>query len=93
MKVDLQLVDQLGLLDAEIKKLEEQKSSLRAVLFAELLPQGGGTVEGNLFTATVRNSARSYLDKEKLAQYVEASVLRKCTKVTSCASLSVKRRA
>ena len=89
---DLKVVDRLGLIDSEIKKLEEQKAELRAILIGELVPKDGGKLEGDLFVATVKNSARVYFDRELLEKYVEQKILRKCEKVTSCVTVSVKRK-
>lgn len=68
-KSNLTTVDQLGNLQAEIAALQTQERDLKDALKAE----GVGTIEGDLYDATVYDSERRTTAWQKIAKALGAS--------------------
>jgi hypothetical protein len=87
LDIQLNTVDQLGLLQAQIANLEAQAE----VLKNELKNAGEGHVEGNLYKSCVTLSQRKTVDNK--AVYAEANVpadlIEKHTKTTAVITLKV----
>lgn len=92
MKNDLNNIDTLGALLAQIADLEKQaeaiKNDLKDVATA---PNGQSVFEGDLFKATVIESNRSTVDWKKLSADlgIGADVLAKYTKTAAVFSVKV----
>lgn len=68
MKNDLNTIDTLGTLLAQIAELEKQAEAIKADLKDSATAPGGSNVfEGDLFKATVIEANRSTVDWKKLA--------------------------
>lgn len=92
MKNDLNTVDTLGELLAQIADLEKKAEAIKAELKdASTAPNGSNTYEGSLFKATVIESNRNTVDWKKLAADVgiDAAVIAKYTKVSAVFSVKV----
>ena len=68
-KSNMTTVDQLGSLMAEIAELQGQADALKA----DLVKEGVGTHEGDLFQATVFESERKNTAWKKIAEKLNAS--------------------
>jgi hypothetical protein len=92
MKNDLNTVDTLGALLAQIADLEKQADAIKADLKdAATTPNGANTYEGMMFKATVVEANRNTVDWKKLAADVgiDAEVIAKYTKVSAVFSVKV----
>ena len=68
MKNDINTIDTLGTLLAQIAELEAQATAIKDVLKdAATAPGGSKSFEGSLFKATVIESNRSTIDWKRLA--------------------------
>ena len=92
MKNDLNTIDTLGTLLAQIADLEKQASAIKDDLKDSATAPGGSKVfEGDLFKATVVESNRSTIDWKQLSADlgISADVLAKYTKVAAVFSVKV----
>lgn len=92
MKNDLNTIDTLGTLLAQIAELEKQAEAIKADLKDSATAPGGSNVfEGNLFKATVTEANRSTVDWKKLAADlgITAEQLAKYTKTAAVFSVKV----
>ena len=92
MKNDLNTVDTLGALLAQIANLEKQAEAIKAELKdASTASNGSNVYEGSLFKATVIESNRNTVDWKKLAADIgiNADVIAKYTKVSAVFSVKV----
>jgi hypothetical protein len=92
MKNDLNTIDTLGTLLAQIAELEKQAEAIKDDLKDSATAPGGSKVfEGDLFKATVVESNRSTIDWKKLAADlgITAEQLAGYTKVAAVFSVKV----
>jgi hypothetical protein len=92
MKNDLNTIDTLGTLLAQIADLEKQASAIKDGLKdAATAPNGSKVFEGDLFKATVSESNRSTVDWKALAADlgIDAQTLAKYTKVAAVFTVKV----
>ena len=92
MKNDLNNIDTLGALLAQIADLEKQAEAIKSDLKDVATAPGGENVfEGDLFKATVVESNRSTVDWKKLSADlgIGADVLAKYTKTAAVFSVKV----
>jgi hypothetical protein len=92
MKNDLNNIDTLGTLLAQIADLEKQASAIKDDLKDSATAPGGSKVfEGDLFKATVVESNRSTIDWKQLSADlgITADVLAKYTKTAAVFSVKV----
>jgi hypothetical protein len=92
MKNDLNTIDTLGTLLAQIADLEKQASAIKDDLKDSATAPGGSKVfEGDLFKATVVESNRSTIDWKQLSADlgIGADVLAKYTKTAAVFSVKV----
>lgn len=92
MKNDLNLIDNLGALLAQIADLEKQANAIKDDLKDSATAPGGSKVfEGDLFKATVVESNRSTVDWKQLSADlgISADVLAKYTKTAAVFSVKV----
>jgi hypothetical protein len=92
MKNDLNTVDTLGALLAQIADLEKQAEAIKSELKdSSTAPNGSNVHEGSLFKATVIESNRNTVDWKKLAADVgiDVAVIAKYTKVSAVFSVKV----
>jgi len=92
MKNDLNTIDTLGTLLAQIADLEKQASAIKDDLKDSATAPGGSKVfEGNLFKATVVESNRSTIDWKQLSADlgIDAETLAKYTKTAAVFSVKV----
>jgi hypothetical protein len=92
MKNDLNNIDTLGTLLAQIADLEKQASAIKDDLKDSATAPGGSKVfEGDLFKATVVESNRSTIDWKQLSADlgISADVLAKYTKTAAVFSVKV----
>lgn len=92
MKNDLNTIDTLGALLAQIADLEKQASAIKDDLKDSATAPGGSKVfEGDLFKATVVESNRSTIDWKQLSADlgISADVLAKYTKTAAVFSIKV----
>ena len=92
MKNDINSVDTLGTLLAQIAELEAKAEAIKADLKdAATLPNGSKMFEGALFKATVIESNRSTVDWKKLSADlgIDADTLAKYSKTTAVFSVKV----
>lgn len=92
MKNDLNTIDTLGALLAQIADLEKQAEAIKADLKdAATAANGTNVYEGSLFKATVIESNRNTVDWKKLAADIGigSEVIAKYTKVSAVFSVKV----
>jgi hypothetical protein len=92
MKNDLNNIDTLGALLAQIADLEKQANTIKDDLKDSATAPGGSKVfEGDLFKATVVESNRSTIDWKQLSADlgITADVLAKYTKTAAVFSVKV----
>jgi hypothetical protein len=92
MKNDLNNIDTLGTLLAQIADLEKQASAIKDDLKDSATAPGGSKVfEGDLFKATVVESNRSTIDWKKLSTDlgIDAETLAKYTKTAAVFAVKV----
>ncbi len=92
MKNDLNTIDTLGTLLAQIADLEKQANAIKDDLKDSATAPGGSKVfEGDLFKATVVESNRSTIDWKQLSADlgITADVLAKYTKTAAVFSVKV----
>jgi hypothetical protein len=92
MKNDLNNIDTLGALLAQIADLEKQANAIKDDLKDSATAPGGSKVfEGDLFKATVVESNRSTIDWKQLSADlgISADVLAKYTKTAAVFSVKV----
>lgn len=92
MKNDLNTIDTLGTLLAQIADLEKQASAIKDDLKDSATAPGGSKVfEGDLFKATVVESNRSTIDWKQLSADlgISADVLAKYTKTSAVFAVKV----
>ena len=92
MKNDLNNIDTLGALLAQIADLEKQASAIKDDLKDSATAPGGSNVfEGDLFKATVVESNRSTIDWKKLSADlgIDAETLAKYTKTAAVFAVKV----
>ena len=92
MKNDINTIDTLGALLAQIADLEKQAEAIKADLKdAATAPNGNNVFEGDLFKATVIESNRSTIDWKKLSADlgITADQLAQYTKTTAVFSVKV----
>jgi hypothetical protein len=92
MKNDLNNIDTLGTLLAQIADLEKQANAIKDDLKDSATAPGGSKVfEGDLFKATVVESNRSTIDWKQLSADlgISADVLAKYTKTAAVFSVKV----
>lgn len=92
MKNDLNTIDTLGTLLAQIADLEKQANAIKDGLKDSATAPGGSKVfEGDLFKATVVESNRSTIDWKQLSADlgITADVLAKYTKTAAVFSVKV----
>lgn len=92
MKNDINTIDTLGTLLAQIADLEAQAEAIKDELKdAATAPNGSKVFEGTLFKATVSESNRSTVDWKKLAADlgIDAETLAKYTKTAAVFSVKV----
>ena len=92
MKNDLNTIDTLGALLAQIADLEKQANTIKDDLKDSATAPGGSKVfEGDLFKATVVESNRSTIDWKQLSADlgITADVLAKYTKTAAVFSVKV----
>jgi len=92
MKNDLNNIDTLGTLLAQIADLEKQASAIKDDLKDSATAPGGSKVfEGDLFKATVVESNRSTIDWKQLSADlgIDAETLAKYTKTSAVFSVKV----
>jgi hypothetical protein len=92
MKNDLNNIDTLGTLLAQIADLEKQASAIKDDLKDSATAPGGSNVfEGDLFKATVVESNRSTIDWKKLSADlgIDAETLAKYTKTAAVFAVKV----
>ena len=92
MKNDLNNIDTLGALLAQIADLEKQASAIKDDLKDSATAPGGSKVfEGDLFKATVVESNRSTIDWKQLSADlgIDAETLAKYTKTAAVFSVKV----
>ena len=95
MKNDINTIDTLGTLLAQIADLEAQAEAIKNDLKdAATAPGGSKVFEGSLFKATVSESNRSTVDWKKLAADlgIDAETLAKYSKTTAVFSVKVSSR-
>jgi hypothetical protein len=95
MKNDINTIDTLGALLAQIADLEAQAEAIKNDLKdAATAPGGSKVFEGSLFKATVSESNRSTVDWKKLAADlgIDAETLAKYSKTTAVFSVKVSSR-
>ena len=85
-KSNMTTVDQLGTLQAEISALQTQETELKDLLKAE----GVGTIEGDLFDATVYDSERKTTAWKKIATKLGATAQMIAGNTTKSITTSVK---
>ena len=85
MKNVAKLVDDLGVLQAQIAELEGKAKVIKDTLKAE----GAGAYEGDLFRATVSVSDRETLDMKAVREKLSPQFISAHTKVTSVACVKV----
>src|SRR5438874_4745380 len=81
-----ELVDELGVLQSDIKRLQEREKALKEILTI----QGEGEFAGAFFKASVKTSERSSLDVAAVRKVLSETVISKLTKVTRITAVSVK---
>ena len=74
----MNVVDELGILNAKIAELEGQAKRLKS----QLIENGIGAYEGDLFRATVSMSQRETLDMAAVREKLTPQFIRSHTKVT-----------
>lgn len=79
------LVDELGLLQAQVAPLTERLREQRAALGAF----GDGEYDGELYRATVSTTERESLLAAKVREFLHPNQLRHCTQVTEVTSVRV----
>lgn len=86
LDIQLEKVDQLGVLLAQIAELEKQAESIKTEL-----KQHEGHIEGNLFKACVTLSQRATVDNKAVfaEANVSAELIAKYTKTTAIITLKV----
>ena len=92
MKNDLNTIDTLGTLLAQIADLEKQASAIKDDLKDSATAPGGSKVfDGDLFKATVVESNRSTIDWKQLSADlgIDAETLAKYTKTAAVFSVKV----
>lgn len=92
MKNDLNTIDTLGALLAQIADLEKQADAIKNGLKDSATAPGGSNVfEGDLFKATVVEANRSTVDWKKLSADlgIDAETLAKYTKTSAVFSVKV----
>jgi len=92
MKNDLNTIDTLGALLAQIADLEKQASAIKDDLKDSATAPGGSKVfEGDLFKATVVESNRSTIDWKQLSADlgIDAETLAKYTKTAAVFAVKV----
>jgi len=92
MKNDLNNIDTLGALLAQIADLEKQANAIKDGLKdAATAPNGSKVFEGDLFKATVSESNRSTIDWKKLSTDlgIDAETLAKYTKTAAVFAVKV----
>ena len=92
MKNDLNTIDTLGTLLAQIADLEKQASAIKDDLKDSATAPGGSKVfEGDLFKVTVVESNRSTIDWKQLSADlgISADVLAKYTKTSAVFAVKV----
>jgi len=92
MKNDLNNIDTLGTLLAQIADLEKQASAIKDDLKDSATAPGGSKVfEGDLFKATVVESNRSTIDWKQLSADlgIDAETLAKYTKTSAVFAVKV----
>jgi hypothetical protein len=92
MKNDLNTIDTLGTLLAQIADLEKQASAIKDDLKDSATAPGGSKVfEGDLFKATVVESNRSTIDWKQLSADlgIDAETLAKYTKTAAVFAVKV----
>jgi hypothetical protein len=81
-----ELVDELGLLQSDIKRLQEREKALKEILAT----QGEGEFAGTFFKAKVKTSERSSLDLAAVRKVLSDAVIAKLTKLTPVTTVSVR---
>jgi hypothetical protein len=81
-----ELVDELGLLQSDIKRLQEREKALKEILAA----QGEGEFAGAFFKANVKTSERSSLDVAAVRKVLSVAVIAKLTKLNPVTTVSVR---
>lgn len=78
-------VDRLGLLMAEIARLEKEANKLKAAL----KEHGAGIISGDLYQATVSVSERETLDMDAVRAKLSAQFIRAHTRTTEVVAVRV----
>ena len=83
------LIDELGMVQAQIAELREMEKELKAQVKGELFASGQTSLEGELFRATYVSSMRKTVNWEKIARDLGATnrKIAANTKQTEVASL------
>jgi hypothetical protein len=82
------LVDQLGLLKAQIAALCDQEKIIKDQLIDSRLP----SVDGELFRATISTSERITLDSQKIKLFLTPFEIQQCQKVAEVITVRVSAR-
>jgi hypothetical protein len=83
--VNFSAVDRLGVLMAEIARLEKEASKIKETIKAH----GVGTVEGDLFQATVSVSERATLDMDAVRAKLSPQFITAHTRLTQVVAVRV----
>jgi hypothetical protein len=82
---EVNVVDQLGLIKAEIAQLQEQEKALKE----QLIALGDGKHSGNLYDATVSPTSRDTLDMEAVRAKLSPQFIRAHTSTTHFSTIRV----
>jgi hypothetical protein len=87
--IALTQVDQLGMLLAQIKDLQDRADAIKDGIKNSASMTGEKSFEGNLFKATYIESNRSVFDSKKFIEQFGAEAYAKFTKTTAVFSVKV----
>jgi hypothetical protein len=79
------LVDQLGLLKAQISALSDQERVIKDQLIDTRLP----SIDGELFRASISTSERITLDSQKVKLFLTPFEIQQCQKVAEVTTVRV----
>jgi hypothetical protein len=82
---DVNIVDQLGFIKAEIAHLQDQEKAIKE----QIIAQGFGSYSGQMFDVTVSPSTRDTLDMEAVRAKLSPQFIRAHTNTTSFTTVRV----
>jgi hypothetical protein len=82
---DITLYDQLGFIKAEIAHLQDQEKAIKE----QIIAQGFGSYNGQMFDVTVSPTTRDTLDMEAVRAKLSPQFIRSHTKTTTYPTIRV----